>query len=174
MKLKGWSALDHSIDYLFSTASAALFFAMLFVCVDVFMRNAFNEPLTWVLEICGYIIVYITFIGAVYAGKGESHIRMDIVLKRLSPRAQNVINIVTNSVSAAACLLLTVYSVQVTWYVWQADRLVYGGRLGLPSFPFHGLITLSLFLLGVLFARTAFRYVRSFPGSASSLNSPKG
>lgn len=55
-----------------------------FIAWDVFARYVLNQPTVWANEISTYLVVSVALIGACYAYTQESHIRVEILLDRLS------------------------------------------------------------------------------------------
>ena len=52
---------DRILDILAFMAILMLIFMMLVVCYDVVMRYIFHNPPGWVVEICEYLLLYVTF-----------------------------------------------------------------------------------------------------------------
>src|SRR5690606_27069439 len=60
---------------------------MLLVFVSVLMRYLFDRPFTFTEEVTGYLVTFSVFMGLGYTLYTEGHIRTDILLRKLSPRA---------------------------------------------------------------------------------------
>jgi len=55
------SVFDRMVDIMFYAASglgSVIFFS---VCIELFMRNLFNRPQIWSVEVTEYAMLYITF-----------------------------------------------------------------------------------------------------------------
>lgn len=71
---------------------AALAGAMLLmICYDVLMRYAFNAPTDWANEMSGYALAGIVFLGLAYAQVEGAHVRVDLVVSRLSPGLRHLL-----------------------------------------------------------------------------------
>ncbi|RLB35061.1 MAG: hypothetical protein DRH12_16930 [Deltaproteobacteria bacterium] len=155
-----FSTLDRIFDGLLKAfawlAGFMMMFALVSVCIDVVLRYFFNKPIGWVLQISEYILLYIPFLAAGYVLRQESHIRIDIILNRVSPRLQNRINIVTSLVGALVMLILTYYGIYVTYDFYQrgVPTLKY---LKIPEFLVIMVIPAGCFVFAVEFARRALR-----------------
>ncbi len=149
---------DRAIKSLTWLACVLLTFAILAVSIDVVLRYFFNRPTIWVLEICEYILLYVVFLGAAWVLKEEGHVRVGLVVDRLSPKTQALINMITSIVGALVCLTLTWYGVQVTW-----NHFVRGvpsiEMLHLPQFLVLMIIPIGSFLLFVQFLRRSYGYL---------------
>ena len=135
-----------------------LVFMMLAVAYEVVMRYFFVQPTLWVLEIVEWSLVWIAFLSAAWVLRAEGHVKMDIILERLNPRVQTIINVITSILGALVCLTLVWYSSQVTW-----DHFVRGVLeprfLPVPKAPLLIIIPIGTFLLLIQFLRRAFNFL---------------
>lgn len=77
--------------------AALLFGAMaLLVCADVFMRNVGLGTLQWSVETTEYMLMVATFVAAPWLLYVGDHIRIDIVLRAVSPATRRLLEIVTD------------------------------------------------------------------------------
>lgn len=76
---------------LFEENFVCLLFLLIFLLmvVGVFLRYVFGISFAWNIELVRYSFVWLTFVGAAYARKTDSHIRIDLFanfVKRRTPR----------------------------------------------------------------------------------------
>ena len=64
------------------------------VCLGVFFRYALNSSLTWYDEFASYLLVWLTFYGAVVADYRRKHISFDLLVNKLAPPARRLADIV--------------------------------------------------------------------------------
>ena len=147
--------LDRTIDSLAVFTQVLVVLVMLVVCADVFLRYFFNSPVFWVLESTQFALVFITFLGTAWVLKNDGHVRMDIMLNRLSQRTQDRINIVTSILCAVACLVVTWYGVKVWWDYYQINY-IYAGSLKIPAYFLVAVIPIGSLLLFIQFLRKAY------------------
>ena len=107
-------AFDTIIVVLFWMGGGLLVFATIGTCVDVVLRYSVNRPISWMLEITEYIMLYIPFLGAAFVLKENGHIRIDLVLTFLGERSRGWLNVVTSSVGGVVMLIYTWFGAQVT------------------------------------------------------------
>ena len=75
--------------------SIALLAAMtVLVCAAVFCRYVLNASLVWYDEFASYLLVWLTFFGAVVADHRRKHINFDLLVNKLAPKARRVADIV--------------------------------------------------------------------------------
>jgi TRAP-type C4-dicarboxylate transport system permease small subunit len=130
------------------------------VCYEVFSRSMLDSPTKWSLEIIEKSLVFITFLGAAWLLKEDGHVRIDLFVMWLPPRAQMILNIATSVLSAIACLVVFWYGSQVVWEQFQMgyrDPTV----LELPQGPIYLVIPFGFFLLFVQYLRRAYGYLIS-------------
>jgi TRAP-type C4-dicarboxylate transport system permease small subunit len=153
--------LDGTIGLLAFVAGVILIFVLLSVCAEVVMRYFLGRPIIWVTEVSEYSLLYITFLGAAWVLKRERHVKMELVLDRLNPKVQALVNTITSIVGAIICLALTYYGAQVTW-----DHFVRG--LHTPTtlrpllFPILAVIPLGSFFFFIQFLRRTHGYLERY------------
>ena len=64
------------------------------VCWAVFTRYVLNSSLVWYDEFASYLLVWLTFYGAVVADYHRRHIAFDLLVNKLAPPARRVVDIV--------------------------------------------------------------------------------
>jgi TRAP-type C4-dicarboxylate transport system permease small subunit len=70
------------------------------VTTEVILRYVFSHSLIFTEELSRYLMVWIVFLGSALAIRDGSHIRISILVNRLSPRLQQLMQL------AAYCLIL--------------------------------------------------------------------
>ena len=81
---------------------AALIFA------QVVARYGFKNSITWSEELGRFIFVYMSFIGMAVAIKQKKHVALDLLLRKVGPRARQIISIINN-------ILLIVLAIAIFW-----------------------------------------------------------
>jgi TRAP-type C4-dicarboxylate transport system permease small subunit len=148
---------DRILVVLFWVAGGLLMFVTIGTCVDVLLRYSFNRPISWMLELTEYAMLYIPFLGAAFVLKEDGHIRIDLVITFLSERSRGWLNVVTSFVGGVVMLTYTWFGAQVT--------LDYFKR-GVPSL--ESLKTPMFFILmiipigGLLFSIQFFRQMKGY------------
>jgi TRAP-type C4-dicarboxylate transport system permease small subunit len=72
-----------------------LFLLMCLVLVDVATRYLLQNPLSIAEEYGAYMLVAITCLGLAYTWKEKTHVRIEVLVDRLSLRAQRVLRLIT-------------------------------------------------------------------------------
>lgn len=95
-------------------AGVLIIVIMLSVFVDVTLRYFLNRPIVWVLEASEYTLVYVTFLGTAWLLSKDGHVKVDIIVSALKPRAQTYLNLATSVLMVIICGLLVWYGTQTT------------------------------------------------------------
>lgn len=158
---KGIAIFDRVIGILAFLACILVVYVMLSVDVEITMRFFTGRAQLWVVEVCEYLLLLITFLGAAWVLKREGHVKMDIVLTRLEPRTQTILNIVTSIIGAIVCLVIVWYGAAVTWENYQKGTVFYKA-VGFPKAPIMGIIPIGCFLLFIQFVRRTRGYLENW------------
>ncbi|MFC2013766.1 TRAP transporter small permease [Chloroflexota bacterium] len=163
MKLltKATAIFDRTISLIANFAAVILAFMTLIICYEIFMRYFLNSPTDWALEISGYCLVAITFLSTAWLLKREQHVKMDIMLNRLNPGDQSLMNTITSLLGTIVCLTVTWYGAKVTWEHFQSGQF-FATMLEIPKWPLLLIITLGSLLLFIQFLRRTYGYLRSW------------
>lgn len=118
---------------------------MVLVVLDVFLRYFFNNPILGSIELVEYFMVVAGFLGIAWCAVKGGHVKVDMLLSRLPPRAQAIIDSIT--------LILTMTVVPlVSWQGFAQARhaqLVKSASdiLEIPDYPFYLVVGISYALL---------------------------
>jgi len=148
---------DRIIDAAALLAGMMVIFLMLSVSLEVALRYFWGRPTSWVGEIAGYILLYIPFLIAAWILKRDGHVKMDLLLDRLNPKMQCLLNVVTSVTSAVICLVLTWFGLRSSIYFHSLNYKT-PTVLMLPKGLIIGIIFVGCFLLSIQFLRRAYGY----------------
>ena len=150
--------------------AAAIFSAVLVVFItiavllEIVLRYFFNLPQVWVLETVEYCILYITFLGAAWVLKRDGHVKLDILVIRLKPTNQDMVNIITSIIGALIFLTIAIYGALVTWDDVIRDLWI-ASELEPPRAPIIAIIPFGSLLLFIQFLIRSQYYIRSWKAS---------
>ncbi len=144
------------LKYLAVFAAFLIIFSMVVVASNVFMRHAFDNSIWWVNGLVQYFLGFIPFLAAAWVLQKERHVKMDLVLSRLSQRAQDWATMVTSLLCVLVCLLITWQGVVVVLDYYQIDYVRdFGISLQLPIYILDGIVPVGFSLLAIQFLRRA-------------------
>ncbi|MGE5849984.1 MAG: TRAP transporter small permease [Candidatus Methylomirabilota bacterium] len=85
------------------------------VSLGVFFRYVVNAALVWYDEFASYLLVWLTFLGAVVASHHRRHIGFELLQYRLTPRTWRVVDCVSE-------LCVLGFQGVLLWYGWLLTR----------------------------------------------------
>lgn len=150
---------DGVLDTFRFLAIILIVWSWLITCVEVFLRYFLNRPQAWTLELVEYSLLYITFLGTAWVLREEQHVIMDLIISRLNPKTQNIINAVTSILTAILCMVITWYAGRATWDHFNRG-MVTPKSLEFPLYPLLGVISLGYGLLTIQFMRRAYGFMK--------------
>ncbi len=85
---------------------------MVLICLEVFMRYLVHRPTSWATETSGMLFGVYVLMGGAYGIIHRSHVNVDILHSRFSPRARAAIDIVTYSLFYIFCGVLLLKGIE--------------------------------------------------------------
>lgn len=139
-----------------------VFYVMLVItmAIEVLRREAFAYSSIWGEEIVRYSFIYLAWIGAAAAAKERAHIRIDVLMHYLSPRAKALLYIFGD---------LVMFFVAVIALYWSYEAVHVSAKFGSVT---DGLrVSKVWFLMAVPlgFALMIWRLIQSFRRDVTSL-----
>ncbi len=136
-----------------SALAAALLFAIfVVVLVQVFFRYVLGRPLMWTEEAARYLYVWTCYLGAAVAFRRGAHIRIGVLVDRLSPPARRAAELVGLACTAVFLAVFLAQAAQLAWLSHGTLAITFP----LPWSAIYGAAVVScLLLLG--FTADAFR-----------------
>ncbi|MCL6477580.1 MAG: TRAP transporter small permease [Peptococcaceae bacterium] len=118
---------------------------MLVTTADVTLRYFFNQPIVGSNEISVSMMVCAGFLGQAWCAMKRRHIKVDLLVGNLPPKAQDFFDSFNYLIVAGLSALIAVESYKQALIV---RRLCQESQLlGIPQFPFYLVITFSYLLL---------------------------
>lgn len=82
-----WENLEMSICF------ASMLGLTVITFINVFLRYVLGSSIPWSEEVCGFLIIWLTFGGSAYAFRMGAHIGIDSLVNRLKPKARHIVTI---------------------------------------------------------------------------------
>ncbi len=115
---------------------------MLLTTVDVAGRALWLRPIPGAVEISSYMLAVFILLGIAYTHQVKGHVRVSMLLSRLSKRAGLTLEVITSLLSLFIIALLAWQG----WAVGMEERAV-SDMLRIPQRPFKLLVALGAFFL---------------------------
>jgi TRAP-type C4-dicarboxylate transport system permease small subunit len=142
--LRTWDRLNEAIMVL---AGILLWGQMVIVNIEIVSRYL-GRPTTWVAEISSILILWIPFMIGGWVLRKEAHVKMDLLIERLSPRSRALINFVTSLIGVIVMFIVTVAGFLTTLY-WIGNKTP--TMLMLPRSPIIAIIFVGSLLFTIQF-----------------------
>lgn len=124
--------------------AAIMAFSMgLLVFVSATMRYVAGSPLGFSDELVALMFVSTTFLCLPYATRRGLNIKLDLVVKRLDPRARKVVGTVAGLLSAAVLLAFSISAIEEVLFAYEIEEVTNVAEL--PVYPFKTLVLFSAF-----------------------------
>ncbi len=157
--LTGLGKIFDHINIVMIILSAVFLLGMTFIVgADITLRYLFLRPLGWVKEVSEYILVVLGFLVAAWILKDDGHVKMDLVISKVSPKTQTLLNIITSTISTFVVLIIALFSARVIVQFHQT-KLVAPTVLEPQKWILLTPIFLGSLLLAIQFMRRTFNLI---------------
>ena len=141
-------------------AGIVILLAMTLVVIDVLGRYFFSNPLAWVNEWTEHLMVFIPFFGMAWlVRRAGGHVRIDLVVNALSPRAQDAVGLWVSILCAASCAFAAYYAGLESLKNYERGVQTIG-VFPVPKYPLIAAVCLGMGLCAIEFARLVGDYYR--------------
>ena len=159
LMLKLGRAFDYAADLLAYSAGCAIICIVICISIEVLSRSIFNRPILGIAEIAEYLVLYMTFMGATWVQKLKAHVRMDIIVERVNPRARSLLNTFTCIAGGVVLMAISFYA--ATYAYDAAKQGVHTiTPLEFPVAVLVAILSIGCFVLSIQFLRDAYNEIK--------------
>lgn len=115
---------------------------MLVTVSDVSMRYLFRKPIMGSTELIEVMMVVVVFLALSWSAVTGGHLKVDLLISRLSPRVQAIVDSITMFAGLGTLVIITWRSSLDSMDVQTVSPL-----LKFPMYPFHWILTLGFAML---------------------------
>ncbi len=98
-------AVDRAVD---GVCVLSLVVMVAVTLLQVFCRYVLNASLLWPEEVARWLFVWMVFLGMAIAVRRNAHIRIDMFLEMMPPRARGAFEFLTHALTVTACLAIAI------------------------------------------------------------------
>ncbi len=109
-------------------------------------RTFFNEPISWVMEMAQFIMTGYYLLGGAYSMQTDSHVRMDLLYGRWSPKRQAITDVITIFFLIFYLVFLLVGAISSTEYAISYGQKNYTAWAP-PLAPIKIIMSIGIFLM---------------------------
>jgi TRAP-type C4-dicarboxylate transport system permease small subunit len=117
---------------------------------NIIGRYLFAVSLSWAEEVMLFLMIGCVFVGAGPVGWMGRHIRMDVVVLLLPPRARRAFEIFSDLVTIATCVMLSIFAWPVMTMLAELDER--SQTANIPLVIPQAVVPLGLLLMAILIA----------------------
>lgn len=140
-------------------AVASIVVIMVVVNADVVGRNLFNSPVRGAMEIASALMALVVMLSLAYGEKSKAHIRIEILVQRLSHAGQASLDVLANCLGMLLCGLIMVETWGIVVRALLGREGIESGEVYIPIFPFYLMVPLGCGLLLLQFFIGAVRSI---------------
>lgn len=156
MQKKG--PFDWVVDSAGFVAGILLVGTVLIVCFEICMRYFFKAPQVWTVEVCEYLLFFMTFLGTPWLLKVGGHVNIDVISGQLGNRGQHVLGIISSFIGILVSAVICWFAALTTWQCYET-HVVVTKTMTIPKHYFLWAIGFGYLLLLFEFLRGALRHV---------------
>jgi TRAP-type C4-dicarboxylate transport system permease small subunit len=132
-------------------AAAAMLIASVGInFANIIGRYFFRVSLSWAEEAMLFLMIGCVFLGAGPVGWMGRHIRMDVVVSMLPPRARRAFDLFSDLVTIATCLTISIFAWPVMTMLSELDQR--SATANIPLVIPQGAVPVGLVLMAILIA----------------------
>lgn len=138
------------VDYL-STRFGRLAMYLIFVMIatlliNAFTRNIINLPLSWCIEMAQFTMTAYYIVGGPYSMQLDSHVRMDLLYSRFSPKNQARLDSFTAIFLVVYLVCLLIGAISSTMYAIEYDQRKFS-QWNPSMIPIKVIMVVGIFLM---------------------------
>jgi len=151
-----------------TAVGAVVLACIMFLSVaDIVGRNVLLIGINGTYEIVSLMVVVVGVLGLGYTQLVKGNIMIDIIVKRLSPKGQAIMNSVSYTIAIGVCVIV---AWQVLLRTWDYMHRQLGGEtvtLGIPLWPFMALMVVCFLWVTAIFCLDLYKALREVFGHGS-------
>jgi TRAP-type C4-dicarboxylate transport system permease small subunit len=130
--------------------------AIAVICfVEVILRYVYGDSFPWYDEFVGYLLVWLTFLGAVLAHSHRQHIGIENALDRLKERPRRLVELLNHALLIGVHVVLLLYGAQLVARFLTENAITLPVPMGLVYSVIPIYAGLMLVVEGISIARLA-------------------
>ena len=132
---------------------------ILVATAHILVRNLFEVTILWADPLIRLLVLWTSFLGALLATRLDKHIKIDVLLRFVSPKLNRGLLAISGLFSALVCAVLTWVAVRflLDEYAFPAE-----GALGLPTWVLQLIFPFTFGLMACRFTLQMFQHLAAF------------
>lgn len=135
---------------------------VIFITIDVILRNSQGKGLFWVTEMMEYAMYCATAFSAPWLVREHGHISVDIVIEAMPIRGRRLLSCAAYIVSALIAAILAYFSLKISIQMYVNENMLIKS-FKIPEWIVYVVLVLGFSLTAVEFARSAYLKLKENP-----------
>lgn len=140
-----------------AVAGALVLGLVLLFAYEVVLRTFFNRGTGLADQVAAYAMPAITFLSLAYTLHADGHVKVDVLVSRLSARWQSRLELVTDALSLAVCAALTWYTALTVLGSYRDGTRSFAAVWTFPEYLPQFVMPIGLLLLALQMSLLLFR-----------------
>ena len=140
---------------------AVVVIMVFYTTADVTLRYFFNKPIADVYELTGFMMLIVGCLTIAWCALTDQHVKVDILVKLLSPRLQNILMLLNNLLVSGVSLLMVVQTFKFGMYMLETGA--HTTLIKMPYYPFYFIMAQFLpvvFAMLMMLIRSFYKVVK--------------
>ena len=150
---------DLIINFLAVMGRIVIIIISLLIITDIVALKFFNYSFSWIMEVSEYLLVMLTFLGVAWLLKEDGHIKLDLLINRMSKRDRRRLEILNTFLGAVISLVITVYGFIAVLNLYERG-IKTETILEIPRYLLILIIPISFIFVFIQFIRNLFALVK--------------
>jgi C4-dicarboxylate transporter DctM subunit len=157
--------IDGAVEASGFLAGCILLVMALITGYEVIVRYVFNSPTHWTLDLSIYLLIWFSYASLSSLQKANRHVRVDLIVSRLSVRTQALWDIMTKVIFLFFTFLMFYYVAQFAWEAFVTNE--YGWAMWrVLTWPIKAAMPFGTVLLGLCLVKDIVAGIQSLPASS--------
>ena len=153
--------IEKLVTYMGLGSSGIVMVILFFIVAEVASRAIFNKPIKGVIEISGFMLVLVVFLGIAYVQLRKGHIRVDFLISRFPPRLRSLHFMLTSIIILTIFSLIGYFGARMTMQSYQVGEYEITISF-LPVWVIRMFVPIGAFLINLIVVSELVQEIRKF------------
>lgn len=168
--MSGWARVNHFVNRLEEILLVLLLLLMVLLAfLPILFRNFFSVGLIWIDPLLRHLVLWVALLGASLATRESRHIKIDLVVPRLSPKNKARFQAALDFFSGVVCISLVAPAVEFLQMEYEVGKFLIWR---IPLWASQSVIPFMLAVIGIRFFFAGWRGLFRPDPSKSWASSP--
>jgi TRAP-type C4-dicarboxylate transport system permease small subunit len=154
---KFWFGFDKIATVAFNLCTVIILSMAISIAYSVFMRRVLDSPVSWVIQVSEYMLLFICFLAAPKILQENGHARMTLVHERLSAKGSTILNMSSCMLGMLICLVVVWETGTSTWSAF-INKSLFRENFDMLQWQIYWVVPFGFLMLTIQFARMSYNF----------------